>query len=94
MRQPDRLPADPDAVVDDPRPINANLWGQWVRAGNDRWDVVRRSWTVFARNTTELIELLKIPALRSSKKFGSRFSSATWSSRFIVDWTVVPVAPT
>jgi hypothetical protein len=47
---------------DDPRPIDGNLWGQWVAAGNDRWEVVRRSWSVFVRNTTELIDLLKIPA--------------------------------
>lgn len=36
--------------------------GQWVRAGSDRWEVVRRSWSVFVRNTTELIDLLKTPA--------------------------------
>ena len=47
---------------DDPRPVDGNLWGQWVRAGNDRWEVVRRSWSVFVRNTTELVDLLKIPA--------------------------------
>ena len=47
---------------DDQRPVDGNLWGQWVRAGNDRWEVVRRSWSVFVRNTTELVDLLKIPA--------------------------------
>ena len=47
---------------DDQRPVDGNLWGQWVRAGNDRWEVVRRSWSVFVRNTTELIDLLNIPA--------------------------------
>ena len=57
-------------MVDDPRPINGNLWGQWVRAGNDRWHVVRRSYTVFARNTTELIELLKIPATNIAFSLG------------------------
>jgi hypothetical protein len=51
------------SIVDDnQRPVDGNLWGQWVRAGNDRWEVVRRSWSVFVRNTTELIDLLKIPA--------------------------------
>ena len=45
-------------MVDDPRPINAPLWGAWVRAGADRWDVLGRSWTTFTRNTTELIDLL------------------------------------
>jgi len=49
-------------VVEDSRPVNGSLWGEWVRAGNDRWEVVRRSWSVFIRNTTELIDLLKIPA--------------------------------
>jgi hypothetical protein len=49
-------------VVDDPRPINGRLWGAWLGAGKDRWDVVRRSWSIFVRNTTELIDLLKIPA--------------------------------
>jgi len=49
-------------VYDDQRPVDGNLWGQWVRDGNDRWEVVRRSWSVFVRNTTELIDLLKIPA--------------------------------
>jgi hypothetical protein len=49
-------------VVDDLSPIDGNLWGQWVRAGSERWEVVRRSWSVFSRNTTELIDLLKLPA--------------------------------
>lgn len=46
----------------DPRPVNGQLWGEWIRAGAERWDVVQRSWFVFARNTTELIDLLKVPA--------------------------------
>lgn len=49
-------------VDDDQRPVDGSLWGQWVRGGNDRWEVVRRSWSVFVRNTIELIDLLKIPA--------------------------------
>lgn len=49
-------------MVDDPRPVNGNLWGEWVGAGNERWEVVRRSWAVFGRNTKELIDLLNIPA--------------------------------
>jgi hypothetical protein len=49
-------------VIEGPRPINGRLWGEWVRAGNDRWEVVRRSWSVFVRNTDELIDLLNIPA--------------------------------
>jgi hypothetical protein len=53
-----------DGVIDDPRPINGRLWGAWLRAGNDRWDVVRRSWSVSVRNTTELIDLLKVPATK------------------------------
>ena len=49
-------------MVVDPRPINGDMWGQWIRAGAERWDVVQRSWSVFARNTTELVNLLKMPA--------------------------------
>jgi hypothetical protein len=49
-------------VVDDSLSIDGNLWGQWVRAGSERWEVARRSWTVFTRNTTELIDLVKMPA--------------------------------
>ena len=58
-------------MVDDPRPIDGNLWGQWVRAGSDRWEVVRRSWSVFVRNTTELIDLLKIPGTNMAVSYGS-----------------------
>jgi hypothetical protein len=49
-------------VVDDTRPIDGSRWGEWVRAGSERWEVVRRSLIVFRRNTTELIDLLNIPA--------------------------------
>lgn len=45
----------------DPRPVNGTIWGEWVRAGSERWEVVRRSWAIFVRNTNELIELLDIP---------------------------------
>jgi hypothetical protein len=51
-----------DGDRDDTRPIDGSRWGEWVRAGNERWEVVRRSFGVFRRNTTELIELLNIPA--------------------------------
>jgi hypothetical protein len=47
-------------VVDE-RPIDGSRWGEWVGAGGERWEVVRRSWTVFTRNTTELMALLNIP---------------------------------
>ena len=62
-RRPWRSPTEARNRVtdDDPRPVDGTLWGQWVRAGNDRWEVVRRSWSVFVRNTAELIDLLKIP---------------------------------
>lgn len=49
-------------VVDDQRPINGTLLREWVRVGNVRWEVVRRSWSVFTGNTTELLDLLKVPA--------------------------------
>jgi hypothetical protein len=45
-------------LVGDARSIDASAWGAWARAGADRWDVLGRSWTTFARNTTELIDLL------------------------------------
>lgn len=44
------------------RPLDGSRWGAWVRGGHDRWEVVRRSWLVFVRNTTELVDLLNIPA--------------------------------
>lgn len=48
-------------VVDE-RPIDGSRWGAWVRAGSERWTVVGRSWSVFQRNTTELMNLLNTPA--------------------------------
>jgi hypothetical protein len=55
-------PQTEQGVDGDPRPVNGHLWGQWVAAGSDRWEVVRRSSAVFVRNTTELVDLLKVPA--------------------------------
>ena len=46
----------------DERPIDMGLWGAWVRSGSERWTVVGRSWSVFQRNTTELMNLLNSPA--------------------------------
>ena len=57
-----RSPETSQIVTDDLRPVNAALWGQWVKAGNEYWDAVRRSWSVFVLNTNELIELLKKPS--------------------------------
>lgn len=48
-------------MSEDPRPINMNLCGEWNRAGIERWDVVDRSWSVFLRNTVELVEFLNAP---------------------------------
>lgn len=45
----------------DERPIDGSRWGEWVRAGSERWEVVGRSYSVFARNTTELMNLLNVP---------------------------------
>jgi hypothetical protein len=47
-------------VVDE-RPVDGSRWGEWVRAGSERWAVVGRSYSVFARNTSELMNLLNIP---------------------------------
>lgn len=49
-------------MTDDTRAVDGTAWGHWVRAGHERWEVVRRSWTVYFRNTHELIRLLQIPA--------------------------------
>jgi hypothetical protein len=49
-------------MSDDPPPVNGNLWGAWNKGAVDRWNTVHRSWNVFARNTTELINHLKVPA--------------------------------
>lgn len=49
-------------MADPPFSINGRLWGEWVTAGAERWEVVARSWTVFRRNTYELQALLNIPA--------------------------------
>jgi hypothetical protein len=56
------MASDTPEDVDDPRPVNGNLWGQWVKGGNEHWDVVLRSWSVFRRNTSELIDLLNTSA--------------------------------
>lgn len=53
---------DSPSVADDTRPLDGSRWGQWVSAGSARWEVVRRSFSVFTRNTTELIDLLNRPA--------------------------------
>jgi hypothetical protein len=44
-----------------PPPVDGTSWGLWVRAGHERWEIVRRSWSVFNRNTHELIRLLSHP---------------------------------
>ncbi len=52
--------------MDDPQPVDGNLWGAYVNAGNERWEIVRRSWSVFVRNTRELSQLLAIPSKRTA----------------------------
>ena len=47
-------------MVNDPGPVDGTLWGQYVRAGHERWEVVRRSWSIFVRNTHELLCLLTV----------------------------------
>lgn len=48
-------------MSEDPRPIDMNRCGEWNSAGIELWNVVDRSWSVYARNTMELIEFLKAP---------------------------------
>ncbi len=49
-------------MVEDFPPIDGEAWGEWITAVSDLWNVVGRSWTVFERNTEELIGLLNRPA--------------------------------
>jgi hypothetical protein len=51
-------------VADDTNaaPIDGARWGKWNREAASRWEIVVRSWGVFQRNTTELVNLLKGPA--------------------------------
>ena len=50
----------------DERPIDGSRWGEWARAGSERWEVVGRSYSVFARNTAELMNLLNIPSTNTA----------------------------
>lgn len=70
-------------MSEDPRPINMNLCGEWNRAGIDRWDVVDRSWSVFSRNTVELLKFLNVPTqnpvmLQMIMTGGPNDSSPVW----------------
>ncbi len=49
-------------MAENDAPLDGNRWGQWIRAGAELWGVTYRSWSVFARNTDELIRLLNVPA--------------------------------
>lgn len=51
------------ALAEESAPLDGKRWGEWIRAGSERWDVVIRSWSVFARNTEELIRLLNVPTM-------------------------------
>ena len=48
-------------MADDAGPVDGARWGEWVHAGAERLDSLGRSWTVFARNTDELLEVLDRP---------------------------------
>lgn len=48
-------------MADDARPVDGTRWGEWVRAGAERLDSLARSWTVFVRNTDELLDVLDRP---------------------------------
>jgi hypothetical protein len=60
-RNPHQLREGERDMVDE-RPIDGGRWGEWVRGGTELWEVVRRSYSVFARNTTELMNILNIPS--------------------------------
>lgn len=62
MTEGEHAPETRRTVSDDPRPVNATLWGQWMKAGKKHWDRVQRSWSVFVLNTTELVDLLNTSA--------------------------------
>lgn len=49
-------------MAEDQAPLDGTRWGEWIRSGADLWGVVHRSWSIFARNTDELIRLLNVPA--------------------------------
>lgn len=49
-------------MVQDSQPIDGESWGKWIRDISELRNVVRRSWTIFVRNTNELIELHSRPA--------------------------------
>jgi hypothetical protein len=48
-------------MSEDLRPINMTLCGEWRREGVARLEVVERSWSVYVRNTRELIAFLQSP---------------------------------
>lgn len=56
------LPRRCFAVTEEPFTVDGGRWGTWVRGGYEHWETVRRAWTIFARNTTELVNLLNEPA--------------------------------
>lgn len=62
MTESEHPPQTRQTVGDDRRPVNATLWGQWMKAGTKHWDAVQRSWSVFRINTTELVDLLNTSA--------------------------------
>ena len=48
-------------MTEEARPVDGAKWGAWVHGGAERLDSLGRSWTVFARNTDELLEVLDRP---------------------------------
>jgi hypothetical protein len=42
--------------------VDGGRMGVWVRAGHEHWGIVGRAWTIFARNTTDLVNLLNAAA--------------------------------
>ncbi len=42
--------------------IDGGRMGTWVRGGNEHWEIVGRAWKIFARNTSDLVNLLDAAA--------------------------------
>lgn len=73
-----------DEVMDDANdaPIDGAQWGKWNREAASRWEVVGRSWGVFQRNTTELVNLLKGPAKNLALSFALFGDHSEATARF------------
>ena len=46
--------------MSDIHPVDGAAYGSWVRAGGELWNTVGRTWSVFRRNSEELLRLLNL----------------------------------